>query len=180
MTDVFSQSTHIVRSVGALALVVVITAAAPSGCSRNRVVRATVTEKYRAVSKTVAFIPGGTKPTSEAGATLELIARRARAGVAFPILIIGLANEGGALGENLDLAERRAGVVADELVARGLSRHHLVLAGVEAPPEDPAGARSELQFVEAITSRSRPPELGPITAALRDEPTEESAVDPSR
>jgi hypothetical protein len=79
--------------------------------------------------------------------SLDAIVDHARS--AARVLIVGYANERSSLLENLNLAEQRARFVANELVSRGISRSRLVVASVEAPPDDPASSRCEIEIASA-------------------------------
>ena len=79
--------------------------------------------------------------------SLDAIVGRAWSDWGARVLIVGYANERSSLLDNLDLAERRARFVANHLLARGVSRSLVVVASMEATPEDPAGARCEVEIV---------------------------------
>ncbi len=87
---------------------------------------------------------------------LDGIAGRGSSDLSIRVLIVGFANERSLLTENLDLAERRGHFVAEHLVARGVARRQIVIVGREARLEDPAGARCEVEVLEASSGMNTP------------------------
>jgi hypothetical protein len=78
---------------------------------------------------------------------LEPIVSRAWSDLATRVLVVGVANERSSLLDNLELANRRARVVSEHLLARGVADSQLAVAAREAAPDDRRASRCEVEIV---------------------------------
>ena len=125
------------------------------GCERERP-RARLEAHGTRSSATIEFERGAPDVAADLLTSLDGIAGRGSSDLSIRVLIVGFANERSLLTENLDLAEQRGRFVAEHLVARGVARRQIVVVGREAPLDDPAGARCEVEVLEASSRTNNP------------------------
>jgi outer membrane protein OmpA-like peptidoglycan-associated protein len=98
-------------------------------------------------SATIPFAHDDIEVDVEAFSSLDAITGAAWSDLATRILIVGLANERRSLSENLELAERRARLVADHLMSRGVPRRQILVVAREASPGDAGGSRCDVEVI---------------------------------
>ena len=93
----------------------------------------------------VFFQPWSAAIDSNAASTIKLAAKAALADPAAPVVVTGAADTVGSLAANRDIAQTRAQVVSDALVADGVpeSRITVVSSGAVAAPGAPPGSYAQ-------------------------------------
>jgi len=124
---------------------VVLVMAMPRACDDDQVPARIAPETSSSSSAIVHFERNDV--ATDALEPLDAIVDRAWSDEAARVLIVGYANERSSLLENLELADRRARFVADHLLSRGVPRRQMVVAAIEARPQDRAGARCDIELV---------------------------------
>ncbi len=137
-------SSVVVKAVVGLAIVVIVHRWYEGDIKLDAVVR-----DVRPTSAVVTFERGDVSLEPHGSDALDALAERAMTNLSLRILIVGFANERGALQENLDLAERRARTVSTYLASRSVADYQIVVAAVEAAPSDAIGARCEVELFES-------------------------------
>jgi outer membrane protein OmpA-like peptidoglycan-associated protein len=98
----------------------------------------------------VFFQPWSAAIDANGASTIALAAKTARANPTFPVIVTGSADTVGGETANQDMAQTRAQVVADALVADGVSRSQIALVSTGALAAPGAAPGSFSQFSRRV------------------------------
>jgi hypothetical protein len=129
------------------------------------------TSKGAPPSVVIHFERDDTSPNPHARAALQPIATHLTWNPRTRIVVVGFANERRDLQQNLDLAERRAKTVARQIMAWAVTERQIIVAAAEAAADDEAGARCEVDVIDAAHA-------APGEASLQERQRERRPVAP--